>query len=292
MIEDAIYRLSLRQLRRRQFAAPEELQRSEDADAYHEWRCSELRGQLHNHFDVAALKDKDILDFGCGGGALSFVLKRLGARRVIGTEINDRQLTQARQRLERSPTPGVTFHLDENPAHVALPDESFDTICCFDVVEHLRHPKAILTEWRRLLRPGGQVWIWWCPWRHPFGHHLMSVIPLPWVHLLVPERALCRVAERVYNDPTYVPRMWDLDPETGQKQPDKWRESTFSEGWLNKLSLAEFKRLARQAHFGVRVRTYGFGTARKGYRAALARLPYVGEYLTSYYAITLVKRDA
>ena len=292
MFENAIYRLSLRQLRRRQLAAPEEFQRSEDPDAYHEWRCSELRSQLHDHFDVTALKDKDVLDFGCGGGELSYVLKRLGARQVVGTEISETQLAQVQQRLEQSRTPGVVFHLDKDPAHVSLPDAFFDTICCFDVVEHLRHPEAILTEWRRLLRPGGQVWIWWCPWRHPFGHHLTSVIPLPWVHLVVPEKTLCRVAARVYHDPAYTPRMWDLDPETRQKIPDKWRDSTYTAGWLNKLSLGKFKRLARQAQFGMRVRTYGFGTARKGLRAALARLPCLGEYLTSYYAIELVKLDA
>jgi SAM-dependent methyltransferase len=49
-----------------------------------------------------------------------------------------------------------------------LPDASFDTIICSDVMEHLYRPQQAMLEIRRLLRPGGKL--------------LMNVPFLYWIH--------------------------------------------------------------------------------------------------------------
>ena len=155
------------------------------------------------------------------------------------------------------------------------------------------HPQAIVREWRRVLRPAGSAWIWWSPWRHPYGHHLNSLVPLPWVHLLVSERTLVRLAARIYDDPCFIPRTWDIDPATGSKKPNKWRTGADLSSWLNRLTLRQFRRICRAGGMDLHVRARGLGSGEGGglKRAAgkLAELPGVGECFTSYFAITLTK---
>jgi SAM-dependent methyltransferase len=38
-----------------------------------------------------------------------------------------------------------------------LPDETFDTILCTDVIEHLKHPERLLMDAARMLKPGGHL---------------------------------------------------------------------------------------------------------------------------------------
>lgn len=77
-----------------------------------------------------------------------------------------------------------------------------------------------------------------------------ALIPIPWAHVIFGERAMLRAAEMIYDLPEYVPRHWDLD-EHGHKKSNKWRAwTTLDEpGYINKLDVAEFRRLVRDAGF-------------------------------------------
>lgn len=48
--------------------------------------------------------------------------------------------------------------VDLNQA-IPLPDQSFDTILCTDVLEHIHQPQQLLGEMARLLKPGGKALI-------------------------------------------------------------------------------------------------------------------------------------
>lgn len=50
--------------------------------------------------------------------------------------------------------PGVT-HFGDAQRMTGIPDSSYDTTLCFEVLEHLPHPERAVQEMARVLRPGG-----------------------------------------------------------------------------------------------------------------------------------------
>ena len=282
LVENILFRLSRRGLRAKAAGRDADVAHTRDDAAYRQWRDAELRGQLEDHFPVKTVRGKEVLDFGCGEGMLAARLSRLRAARVLGTDLADELIAKARRMADEERLANVEFAVAGDPRTVAAADASFDLLCAFDVVEHIMHPEDILREWRRVLRPGGEAWLWWLPWRSPYGHHMTSLIPLPWVHVLCRERTLIEVAARIYDDPCFIPRTWNLDPETGEKLPNKWRAGADLSSWLNKMTLRRFKRLARAAGFETRVSVHGFGSSGvKRLVGSLAHVPLVGEFFTS-----------
>jgi 2-polyprenyl-3-methyl-5-hydroxy-6-metoxy-1,4-benzoquinol methylase len=93
-----------------------------------------------------------ILDLGCGGGHNGALLKRAGAREVIGVELHAGATAQARTRLD-AVVQGDLAHLDL--ADLGL--EPFDAILASDVLEHLAEPEDVLARVLSRLRPGGVV---------------------------------------------------------------------------------------------------------------------------------------
>jgi methionine biosynthesis protein MetW len=93
-----------------------------------------------------------VLDLGCGGGHNGALLKRAGAREVVGVELDAGAAAQARKRLD-AVVQGDLAHLDL----AQLGDEPFDVILASDVLEHLADPEAVLARALTRLRPGGAV---------------------------------------------------------------------------------------------------------------------------------------
>ncbi len=85
---------------------------------------------------------RNILDLGCATGAYCAHLSRLG-RNVKGADANPEYVRIACER-------GVDAHVMRDRA--PFPDQSFDTVLLFEVLEHLEAPERILLEARRLAR--------------------------------------------------------------------------------------------------------------------------------------------
>ena len=96
-----------------------------------------------------------ILDWGCGDGALSYhLLQRCD--RFIGVDTETEGLDVFRQNLSAFEA-SFTLYEPTDYYSVPLPDSSVDCIVCSDVVEHVQRPEALVTEFHRLLRPGGHL---------------------------------------------------------------------------------------------------------------------------------------
>ena len=170
------------------------------------------------------LRDKTILDFGCGNGSEAIELARRGqARKVIGLDTRESALARARLAAAKA---GVS----DRCAFVTTTDEPVDMIVSLDGFEHFDDPAQALLAMRALLKSDGNVRVAFGPtWFHPYGGHLFSVFP--WAHLLFTETALIR---------------WRADFKSDGAT--RFREV---EGGLNQLTIRRFKKLIRQSPFEV-----------------------------------------
>lgn len=223
---------------------------TKDSAEYRAWRQSELTAQFFDNFSAEDVNGKDVLDFGCGSGDLSLIVAEAGARSVSGTDLEAERVELAIETTAKTKFREIMhFVLSTSPTHIPFPDNSFDTILCFDVMEHVMEPAEVITEWARVLRPGGQVLIWWMPWMHPYGHHFAHIMPVPWSHLLLDEAAFMRVCGRIYESDDYTPPHWHVNQD-GSKVSDAYVNERMST-WLNGLKLREFEQIVADSPLDV-----------------------------------------
>lgn len=289
-----LYHASRLARRRSSVHHPDDLKRTTDADQYRNWRARELEGQLAEHFHTGRIAGLNVLDFGCGAGELCMLLAQYKPKQLTGVDISKRAIERATSwtgTLDRPDSGCIRFIQNGIGKPVPIESGSIGLICCFDALEHLANVPSVVQEWYRMLQPGGRVWIWWSPWRGPFGHHMESLIPWPWAHLVFSERTMFRACAELYDAPDFVPRVWDRDPETGDKKPNKWRHQQQFHPFLNRLTRRDFQRCVRQAGLVIERReTHGFGGSplRRATRCLLP-VPGLGECFVSFFVYELTK---
>jgi 2-polyprenyl-3-methyl-5-hydroxy-6-metoxy-1,4-benzoquinol methylase len=106
-----------------------------------------------------------LLDWGCGFGQLSHMLKERGVD-VTSIEWDPEVPEGAVRRLERYPDVEATYTRET----VRLPyeDASFDSVLSMGVLEHVQEPGASLDELHRVLRPGGRLYVYKLPNRFSY----------------------------------------------------------------------------------------------------------------------------
>lgn len=111
------------------------------------WQIPEAELQI-----LGEVRDKDILEFGCGAAQWSIALAKAGAR-PVGLDLSERQLEHARTAMDAA---GVDFPLVHASAEaVPLSDASFDIVFCDHGAMTFADPYRTVPEASRLLRSGG-----------------------------------------------------------------------------------------------------------------------------------------
>ncbi len=90
------------------------------------------------------LRGATVLDIGCNGGFYSLEMKRRGAERVLGIDVDDRYLAQARFAAE---TLGYSIELEKRSVYeVDQIAGQFDYVLFMGVLYHLRYPMYALDK--------------------------------------------------------------------------------------------------------------------------------------------------
>lgn len=167
------------------------------------------------------LKDRVVIDFGCGWGEEAIDIAKHGARRVIGLDLRERLLVEARKTAEEA---GVS----DRCTFTTRAEEKADVIMSLDAFEHFDDPGEILRVMRGLLKDDGRVIAMFGPtWLHPLGGHQFSVFP--WSHLIFTEKALIR---------------WRSDFKT-----DGATRFNEVDGGLNQMTIRRFERIIAESDF-------------------------------------------
>ena len=120
-----------------------------------EWRSDWKWDRVLPH--LAPLKDRLILDVGCGNGYHCWRMLGEGAKRVIGIDPSPRFIVQFHMVKHFA---GTNYPVDVLPLGIEdLPEklQAFDTVFSMGVFYHRRSPMDHLLELKNTLRPGGQL---------------------------------------------------------------------------------------------------------------------------------------
>jgi phosphatidylethanolamine/phosphatidyl-N-methylethanolamine N-methyltransferase len=96
-----------------------------------------------------------VLDAGCGTGTHAVELAR-EARQVDAADFVEEMLAVARRKAAALGLTNVSFHQMGVDA-LAFPDGTFDAVVLSNVLHLVRDPARVLSEARRVLRPGGKL---------------------------------------------------------------------------------------------------------------------------------------
>ncbi|HXG09844.1 MAG TPA: class I SAM-dependent methyltransferase [Gemmataceae bacterium] len=114
------------------------------------------RALWHEHlaryvFAAHFVKDRTVLDAGCGCGYGAAFLAARGAARVLGVDISAEAIAYARAHYRRD---NLEYRVSDVVA-LDLGDRMFDVVVSFEVIEHLADAEKFLAEVARVLKEEG-----------------------------------------------------------------------------------------------------------------------------------------
>ena len=213
------------------------------------------------------IKNKVVLDYGCGPGYQAVAMAREGAKSVVGIDIVQAWLDSGRAlAAENKCDDRVSF----SEAGSFLRDSSkrgkFDVVLCCGSFEHFEDSAKELSHMKSLTRPGGKILITFAePWLSPHGSHMDGFCRLPYINVFFSEKTVMAVRSRFKDD-------------------GATRYEEILSG-LNRMTLAKFERIIRNSGLRVEHQNY-FATKNL---PVVKNIPFLREFLVSAVTCILVK---
>jgi SAM-dependent methyltransferase len=99
------------------------------------------------------VRDRNVLELGCGAGAMSFAFEKRGGK-VTGVDIDQRVLDVASRWAAAR---GSRCRFLRCESKLPFPDGEFDLVYSSSTFEHVAEPELVLRELARVIRPDGLV---------------------------------------------------------------------------------------------------------------------------------------
>jgi len=112
-------------------------------------------GNIANLLEGLDVRDKKILDIGCGIGGPAFVLAKKYGAYVVGIDIESEVVARARKRAKELEIDDRCEFLLVEPGPMPFPDASFDVVLSSGVIMQIEDKPQVFEESLRVLKPGG-----------------------------------------------------------------------------------------------------------------------------------------
>lgn len=180
------------------------------------------------HLKDVDLKDKVILDLGCGLGGGTFAYSRNNVKIAIGLEIETAYLFSAKHHIEAKYNGfDKLVFLSADATLIPLKSNSVDIVIANDFMEHVSNPGMAIKEACRVLKEGGYFFFEFPAYCSPRGYHMLYTLYAPWCHVFFSEDTLVKSAKIIAAKENYF---WVLHPD--------WEKQYRSS--LNKLTIKQF----------------------------------------------------
>lgn len=197
-----------------------------------QWTSEALGAGARNHIlwahHMVDLKDKKVLEVGCGNGYEVWSMAHNLGSDAYGVDVIQPNC------WEDLVGERVNLQCVDLAVHNPFERDSFDRVISFTVWEHVVHPHKLLKETYDILRPGGLNWLRANLWAGPLASHRYRDIYFPWPHLLFSDDVIAE---------------WD----------EKHGRAPEGSAWVNKLSWNHYERYIHD--IGYRLRSLSFDGA-------------------------------
>jgi ubiquinone/menaquinone biosynthesis C-methylase UbiE len=105
------------------------------------------------------IKDKHVVDIGCGSGRFSIALSQLGAKQVTAVDINPQGIALGRKFAKESKINNVSF-IEHNVLELPFEDETFDFVFSKGVLHHTGNLDKAIGEYSRVLKKNGHGFLY------------------------------------------------------------------------------------------------------------------------------------
>lgn len=162
----------------------------------------------------SGIESKSILEIGCHSGAVTYALAEKGAKEVVGSEfsgykidavgetkevdeVND-ELKEYRKRVSKlfKDTDKVSF-VDDDICNTNLPENNFDIVCSWDVLEHLSEPDNAFKNIASALKQGGIAIQEYNPFFSLNGGHSLCTLDFLWGHVRLDQEDFLRYLSEI-----------------------------------------------------------------------------------------------
>jgi len=181
---------------------------------------------------LARTAGNEILDFGCGTGYQAVALAQMGAKRVVGLDVNAYYLNKACQLAQDA---GVADKVEFRDRFDDSFRGRFDVVTSQNSMEHFYDPVGALNQMKQALKKDGVIFLTFGPpWFAPFGSHQQFFVRIPWINILFEEKTVMAVRRRFNNDGA----------------------TRYEEAGLNKMTVKKFETLIRDSELRMESRRY------------------------------------
>lgn len=122
-----------------------------------------FEGRLRNNgFGPDLIAGKSCLDAGCGGGRFTLAMHKMGAGHVVGVDLSPDAVADGARRRDGLGISSEAVEFVSNSLLELPPSWSnrYDFVCSNGVLHHTTDPKRALSEVFRVVKPGGDAYIY------------------------------------------------------------------------------------------------------------------------------------